>query len=195
MAGVGAAGDLGPGARRDDSHDRYGGGIAECSKGADVMSKVKLGTLITGAAGSAQELLITLEPTDPLAWAGTVGTWFINAPGQSPAWQHYFLSCVHLRPMKGVKPANLQFPNATHEFVLMAIALEKLPVPQDPKTWLFLRPINMAEQVVAYDDTHAARILHSCAWEVAYGNLWAEPPLSGQVEPWRKFLRMRSTWT
>jgi hypothetical protein len=151
--------------------------------------KIKLGDRITGPAGVSQQLLVTPDPSDPPDWTSSIGTWFIDAPGQSPAWRHYMLSAVHLRPIDGVKPAVISEPGATHEFMMLAMDPEKNPDPLDPKTWSFLRPCNLTEQVTLPNDAAAGNLLGICATRVAAGILWAEPMLSGQVEPWRSFLR------
>jgi|SRR2546429_6517914 len=151
--------------------------------------KIRLGSYRTGAAGSARELLRDHEPSDPKDWLATIGTWFIDAPNQSPAWRHYVLSAVHLRPIDGVKQAVVKEPGATHEFLLLALDPAKHPDPQDPDTWSFLQPFNLVQQLTLHDDAVAARLLDLCATEVAHGRLWAEPALSGQVEPWRSYLK------
>lgn len=151
--------------------------------------KIQLGSLRTGLAGSARELLVTLEPTDPRDYIASIGTWFIEAPGQSPAWRHFVLSAIHLRLIEGVKPPVIREAGATHEFMMLALDPAKNPEPLNPTTWSFLLPFNLEEQVTVYSDAAAAQILDLCASNVAHGHLWAEPPLSGQVEPWRSFLQ------
>lgn len=150
---------------------------------------VRLGTLRRGRAGTAREQFFDLDPSEPKDWTATVGTWFIDAPGQSPAWHHYGLSVIHLREIEGAKPPAIREQGATHEFLLVALDPAKNPDPMDPKTWSFLRPYNLCEQVTIADDLTANKILHACAAAVVDGRLWAEAPLSGQVEPWRATLR------
>jgi len=151
--------------------------------------KIRLGNMRTGAAGKVQELIVDLEPSDPKDWYAGIGNWFIDAPHQSPAWRHYMLSAIHLRAIDGVKPAHLRQPGATHEFMMMAMDPGKNPDPLNPESWSYLRPHNLAEQVELRDDSAAIMLLDQCATNIAEGRLWAEPPLSGQVEPWRSFLR------
>jgi len=99
------------------------------------------------------------------------------------------LSAVHLRMIGGVKPAVIREPGATHEFMMMAMDPQKHPDPLKPESWSYLRPANLAEQVKLRDDSAALMLLDWCATNIAEGRLWAEPALSGQVEPWRSFLR------
>jgi len=154
--------------------------------------KIRLGSFRRGVAGTAQELIVNVDAGDPLAWVSGIGNWFIEAPNQSPAWQHYLLSGVHLRPIEGVKPAVIAFPGATHEFMMYALAPDRKPEPLDDSTWSFLTPHNLSEQFTARDDATAAKLLELCATSICFGRLWAEPPLSGQVEPWRTYLRQWS---
>lgn len=141
----------------------------------------------------AQQLLIALEPSDPLDWESGIGNWFIEAPGESPVWQHYMLSAVHLRPIENVKAAHLRFPGATHEFMLVAMDPVRKPDPLNPETWSFLLPVNLSEQVALPNDSEASMLLRRCAEAVTKGVLWAEPLFSGMVEPWRSFLNAQAS--
>lgn len=153
--------------------------------------KVKLGIIFSGPLVTATELIYTLDQSDPLDWTGSIGTWFIDAPGQSIAWQRYLLSCVHLRPIAGEsRPVQLKFPGATHELVMAALDPETKPDPLKPETMRILHPLNLCEQIIVGNDAQASEILALCARCVAEGKLWAEPPLSGQREPWGSFLKL-----
>jgi len=154
--------------------------------------KIRLGSLYSGIAGTAREVIIELDARDPRDWCAGIGTWFIEAPYQSPAWQHYLLSAIHLRPIEDVKPPTIRMTGATHEFLLVALAPDNHPTPLDPKSWVFLRPFNLEEQIIVANDARASAMLSLAAAELIAGRLWAEAPLSGQVEPWRSFLRTTS---
>lgn len=149
--------------------------------------KVTTGRVLSGPAGTATELIFKGKPERP-DWEATLGKWFLHCPGQSPAWDCYGLSMIHLREIKGVPPAIIRLPHATHEILLMAYDPDANPVATDVRTWRKLTPINLMEQVQLPSDDAARELLASCALEVIRGNLWAEPPLSGQVEPWRTVL-------
>lgn len=151
--------------------------------------KINLGTFISGSGGYARELLFELEPTDPKDWHAGIGTWFIDAPHQSPAWRHYMLSIIHLRDIAGVKPPSIREEGATHEVMILALDPAGKPDPQNQASWVFLSPHNLEEQVTLADDASASKLLGICAQKIVDGTLWAEPALSGQVEPWRSFLR------
>lgn len=147
------------------------------------------GRILTGAFGTATEVLFHSAEPDHQAH---IGTWLLDCPGQSPAWSHYALMCVHLRPLAGEsKSAHIRFPGATHEILLLALNPETNPSPSaddPPGSWDFLRPINLCEQVQLPGDAAAAELLAEAAQAVVDGILWAEPPLSGQKEPWRTCL-------
>jgi hypothetical protein len=78
----------------------------------------------------------------------------------------------------------------------MLIALEPEPKgrffnrrsPTDPDAWTFLHPMNFVDQIEVPSDEAAGALLSKCVEAVLTGVLWAEPPLSGQVEPWRTTL-------
>jgi hypothetical protein len=150
------------------------------------VSAVVLGDKLDGPAGTAQEVTATkLRRPDE---AATVAAWFLHCPGQSAAWDRYMLYVIHLRPIPGVKPAVVHVPHATHEVVLVALDPERNPVPAKPKTWSFLHPLNVVDQVTVPSDDAAQSLARDCAQAVVDGRLPAEPPLSGAVEPWRSAL-------
>lgn len=152
--------------------------------------KISLGKKLTARAGTATELLLTWEATDKPDFQGTVAGWFLDCPGQSPAWRHYGLSVISLRDIPGVKPARIDKPGATHEVMLVAYDPKANPDPLEPDSWLMLTPMNFAGQICLPSDEHAKSMLYSLAQGVIHGILWAEPPLSGQREPWARQLEL-----
>lgn len=151
--------------------------------------KLFCGQVHVGAAGRATEILCELEPTDKPDVSATVAAWFLQCPGQSPAWQHYHLAIIHLRPIPGVKPATIKRQGATHEVMLAAMDPDRVPQPDDIRTWRWLEPLNFVGQLELPSDDDAKVVLEILARGVADGFLWAEPPLSGQREPWESQLR------
>lgn len=152
--------------------------------------KATLGETLHGPAGTATEVLFTLDDDDPVDWAATVATWWLDCPDQTPFWRHYHLGIVHLRPLAAAaaRPPVINIPGATHELILYAVNPEPDPQPDDPRTWQALHPLNLVEQLQLPDDAAACGLLRQAAQAVVAGLLWAEPPLSGQVEPWRSTL-------
>lgn len=150
--------------------------------------KFTTGETLTGPAGTAVEITYDPDTVDRPDQLATVTAWFLHCPGQSPAWEHYLLATVHLRPIEEVKPAVINVPGATHEVLLLALDPAKDPVPTDNLSWSYLRPYNLVEQVEVPDDDAARSLLRMCTQAVVDGVLWAEPPLSGQKEPWRTSL-------
>jgi hypothetical protein len=151
--------------------------------------KLRAGNVEVGIAGRATEILAELEPSDPPDISATLGMWFLDCPGQSPAWRHYHLAIIHLRPIDGVKPAHISRQGATHEVMLFALDPAKNPVPDNVETWSWLRPTNFIGQLELPSDEDAKRVVGILARAVVGGILWAEPPLSGQREPWESQLR------
>lgn len=147
--------------------------------------RASTGRTLTGPAGTATEVLIE-GPYDPPDQAATVAAWFLDCPGQSPAWRHYALCVIHLRPIDGVLPAHIRVPGSTHEVSLFALNPEGRPIAADPaKTWHPLHPLNVMEQLQLPSDAAARELAQLAANAVVNGILPAEPPLSGAVEPWR----------
>ena len=147
---------------------------------------VRLGRSLSGPAGTALEVI----PVTPLVpeHAATVAAWFLTCPRQSPLWERYVLSVVHLRPMPGVPAPQLVFEGATHELDLLALDPDPDPQANRPETWRFLMPVNYSGQLRLPSDDAARDLLVRAAQAVVDGQLWAEPPLSGQQEPWCSWL-------
>lgn len=146
------------------------------------------GRTLVGPAGGAMEVLYEWAEGDPPDVQGTVAVWYLHCPGQSPAWDRYILAVVHLRPIPGVRPAVVNVPHATHEVLVHALDPQRMPTALDPATWAPLRPLNVVEQLQLPDDDAAREVAALAARAVVDGVLPAEPPLSGQVEPWRTAL-------
>lgn len=149
---------------------------------------IELGERLTGPAGTATQVHYTLERSDPLDWNAAIAFWWLDCPGQTPFWRYYGLNVIHLRALVGVKPAHIRVPGATHEVLLAAYNPEANPSITDRRTWQHLTPINLQEQIELPSDDEAVALARQCARAVVNGVLWAEPPLSGQVEPWRTTL-------
>lgn len=137
-----------------------------------------------GPAGVAVHVMLDDDLLENPSWVATVSQWFITCKGQSPMWEHYILGMVHLREIPGGAPAKINIPHATHEIILYALDPDKNPVANDHNTWRPLIPLNFTLQVELPSDSAAAYLTDQCARAVVNGQLWAEPPLAGQKEPW-----------
>ena len=151
--------------------------------------RILLGKDLSGPAGRAQEVIVRPEKSDPIDQNGTVGAWFLTCPKQSPFWDHYLLAAVHLRPIPGGRPIQLKRPGATHEITLVALDPTYAPQPEVLATWNFLTPLNFNDQVILPGDIACLALLDDLAKAVTNGVLWAEPPLSGQLEPWQTIMQ------
>lgn len=149
--------------------------------------RVIIGDVLQGQFGTATEVRVEDPPT--VDQTATLVSWFLHCPGQSPAWSHYLLTIIHLRPIEGVRPARISVPHATHEVMLFALdPTSPGPSVLDPETWRPLTPYNTAEQLELPDDDEAILLLRLAAQSVVDGVLPAEPLLSGAREPWRTVL-------
>jgi hypothetical protein len=111
-------------------------------------------TSYAGPWGTAVHLEIRpdLRNSDmAIAW------WLLTGPWH-PAWPQFALFVVHLRDTPGRPPANLQFPGATHELVVMALNPGSPPRVQEPEALErgdqvgHLEPIDVVHQFEATDD-------------------------------------------
>lgn len=153
------------------------------------MAKIAIGRMFQGVAGRATEILFACESSDPPDWQASVALWYLTCPRQSPAWSNFLLGIIHLRPIDNVKPAIITRTGATHEILLTALNPACNPTPLNPEKWVSLRPINYVGQLILPSDGAAKSVLEDLALRVIEGRLWAEPPLSGQKEPWESHVR------
>jgi hypothetical protein len=145
-----------------------------------VTARSHSGRLWDGRAGTGIEVVV--DETGSVDETATLGMWFVHCPDQSPGWDKYIISVIHLRTSAGPPPP---VPHASHELVVVALDPTPEPTPDDPGTWRILTPINVTEQFEVPSDAFAVQLLELAVQAVLAGWLWAEPPLSGQVEPWR----------
>lgn len=133
---------------------------------------------IRGDAGVAVRCVLPDPPRTPQEGAA-LAMWLIDAPDQSPAWHHYMVSIVHLRPING-EEAVFRIHGATHEMILCAVDSGANPTAYDPETWHHLSPINAMCQFIVGDDEQAVRLGIGCVRAIVNGRLPAEPAFQRQ---------------
>ncbi len=106
-------------------------------------------------------------------WDATVGCFIVHVPGAHIAWDHWFVSVVHLRPIEGVKPAFVRAAGLTHEFVIASIDPDSpLPPPVvSGPNWgpRFLTPLDVVEQFTTANDAVADEILELAVLAIVGG--------------------------
>jgi hypothetical protein len=112
--------------------------------------------------------------------------WFFNLPGAHPAWSHYLLTCIHLRP-DDAHPPDIAVPGATHELRLVALNQATHPQLGQMDTWQPLQPPNAVEQFQVGSDEKAIEVTRLVAHSIVDGILPAEPTgIHGARDYWRK---------
>ena len=104
----------------------------------------------------------------------TVAMFLLRVPGAHIAWNHWIMSVIHLRDIPGVKPAHKEFPEATHEFMIVALDPgEALPALDVTPEWRVRRltPVDVLEQFTAADDVIAEHVLDLAVRAVVDGFL------------------------
>jgi hypothetical protein len=123
---------------------------------ADVMAAVVNPPTVPGVARAWR-----LEPAEKLAG---VGQWLVHAPHGHPFWPWYVVQAIHLRPLEGQPPAHVQFPGASHEWLVVALNPEA-PLP-DVDRWAapgtppirYLKPVDQCWQFIVASDEQAAQL-------------------------------------
>jgi hypothetical protein len=109
----------------------------------------------------------------------TIEAWVVHSPAAHPLFHVYLIYCLHLRPTKGVKPANISLRGATHEIGVWVVdpawklRTDDVPVP--------LHPANFVAQFIESEDEKAAvRVRHS-VHEIITGRL---SPDTDYIQHW-----------
>lgn len=103
-----------------------------------------------------------------------LATWIVTAPIWHPLWSQYMIAVVSLADLPDHAPAYLQFPEATHELLVIALNPDKGPYDaasisaSNPVS--ILEPLNIIEQFIATDE-QAILICHGLAHGVCDGML------------------------
>jgi hypothetical protein len=100
------------------------------------------------------------HPDEAADHPASMKAWLVCQPASHPHWSFYSVGAISLADVPGVPPANKHFPEATHEFLVVALDPSK-PLPPI-KRWekaAHLTPIDLCHQVVLDSDEHAQEIV------------------------------------
>jgi hypothetical protein len=126
---------------------------------------------MTGPMGTAFRM--TIKGSKPDHQAHIVG-WLIESRQTGLPWWQYQLSVIHLRPIPGVRPPYLRFPEATHEVMVIAYDPAYTVSADGSKRGQFVTPINFTSQFVSTDEK-AARLAEHLTRLALDGALHLEP--------------------
>ena len=131
----------------------------------------------------------------------TVACWFMHLPDQAAgnAWDRYMLSAVTLADMPGYPPANRRYPAAEYELLLLALAPDKHPTPDDPESWEPMDPPNVIEQFHGISRDQVVQLVGDLAQACIDGHLMAEMSVYVYTGPHAGKLmvvqQLREKWT
>jgi hypothetical protein len=116
-------------------------------------------------AGMGRACAWRIEPPEDAPPHAGVGQWLVHAPHSHPWWPWYAVQAVHLRAVEGKPAAHLQFPGATHEWLVLALNPEE-PLP-DIDRWgadgtppmRHLEPVDQCVQFIVADDEQASELV------------------------------------
>lgn len=129
---------------------------------------------LAGYGGSAWKVL---TPGSPAALA----QYLLEVPGAHPVWDAWLLSVIHLRPIRDVPTAEKSYPEATHEFSILALNPEMPTLnPDTGAEFHSLTPPDIVEQFHGISDDQAIRLAELAATAV----------IRGRISPDQDFRRM-----
>lgn len=151
-----------------------------------------------GVKGSFRELLRDYEPgVDNPNVQAQLKTYIIDCPTEGYPWRSYIAGLCHLRDVPGGEPMTLEFPEATHELLILALSHEKEYEELGPNdgdgmvpVWpmYFLTPPNVACQFhccAAEADQVLIGVFDKLIQAVIDGNMELEPGDRHQTFVWR----------
>lgn len=116
----------------------------------------------------------------------SLSAWLVCCPGAHAFWEWWTCGVYHLRPIEGQsKPATLNFPGASHEFMFAAIDPTGGPPPLTGGRFSLLMPLDLVHQVTGIDDKTAGHILDLSIAAIMQGTM---SPDSDYAERWAKLL-------
>lgn len=124
---------------------------------------------LTGVMGSAEPITAKPERRDEEA---TVAAWLIESRATGMPWWQFGLAAVHLRPIEGVAPAHVWFPEATHELMVFAYDPGGRCTPE--RVGAPLEPASYAAQFTSTDDA-VRQMVPSLVRKCLDGMLHLEP--------------------
>lgn len=102
----------------------------------------------------------------------TIAGWLVYCPGAHAAWSWWWLTLMHLRPIEGVKPAVLEYPEATFEIGSIAQQPNVQPDPERGlETFAPLIPIDWMAQFHGVSDADAVRVLAAVVRAIMSGDV------------------------
>lgn len=113
--------------------------------------------------------------------------YLVHYPGAHQLWDCWMVATCHLRPVEGMPPPVLHFPEATHEVQFLALDPEHMPVPNPewpPEGLRFLTPIDLVWQGEMTDD-EAERLVQDAVKVMCKVG---PPPESDYAAWWRRAL-------
>lgn len=106
-----------------------------------------------------------------------LSAWLITAPDEHPLWSQFLLSMISLADIPGTEAAYRQYPEATHELLLMTLNPAHGPYTRDtfahPDGISFLMPPNVVHQFTS-TDAKAIHLAELCVRAVLDGLLRAD---------------------
>ena len=104
-----------------------------------------------------------------------------------PAWTRFLVSVIHLRPIIGVEPPVLHFPDAKYELVVSALDPRPNPTPLDLDSIQPMHPANVVVQFSCKDDHWAQVVAALVVQGILMGVLPVEPEgIAGALEAWHQ---------
>lgn len=116
----------------------------------------------------------------------TLAVWLVHCPGAHLGWSYWWITLVHLRPIAGVRPADIHTPGASYEVACVAQNPDVAPDPDrvfgDDSTCHWLTPVDWVVQFGSVQtDKRAIQVIESAV----------EAIMTGRVSPDRDY---RSFW-
>lgn len=102
--------------------------------------------------------------------------WLLHIPDATPFWYMYVCAVVHLREGENLPPPNLQFKEATHEILVLALDPSKSVINRaNMRHVTILTPPNYGLQFTARDDSHALQVCQAFAQALVDEKVLVEP--------------------
>lgn len=121
---------------------------------------------ITGAAGKAWKVKVQ-PPQDKT----TLSAYLVSVYGAHPFWNWWLVSVIHLRDVPEIPPAHKNYPEATHEFLILTIDPSGCPPDPDKPDYKYLTPVDVQVQFHGLDDERVQKFCEDAVTAIADGQI------------------------
>lgn len=101
----------------------------------------------------------------------TLSAYVVSVYGAHPLWNWWLVSAIHLRDVPGMPAAEKEYPEATHEFLILTINPKSCPPDPDNSNYEYLVPVDVQIQFDGIDDDQVRELCQQAVTAIVDGRM------------------------